>query len=52
MDEAVARLLRTGNENGIIAGFDADCRCARDYLTQIESHFRHYPTTPRVLYSF
>ena len=46
MDEAVARLGDPGNDNGVIVGFDADCRCAPDYLTQIESHFRHYPTTP------
>ena len=46
MDEAVARLLHTGNENGVIAGFDADCRCAPDYLLQVESHFRNHSSTP------
>ena len=46
MDEAVARLSRTGNEDGVIVGFDADCRCAPNYLNQIEAHFRNHASTP------
>lgn len=39
MDEAYARLLKTGNEKGLIAGFDADALCAKNYFTEIEKHF-------------
>ena len=46
MDEAVARLSKTGNKNGVIVGFDADCRCATDYLTQLEAHFDAHPASP------
>ena len=46
MDEALARLAGVGCGDGIIVGFDADCRCLTDYLTQIETHFNTYPLSP------
>ncbi|PKP21164.1 MAG: hypothetical protein CVU05_07375 [Bacteroidetes bacterium HGW-Bacteroidetes-21] len=39
MDEAVRRLLLAGNPDGIIAGFDADCICDANYLSEIEIAF-------------
>ncbi|HXT40817.1 MAG TPA: hypothetical protein VN887_12460 [Candidatus Angelobacter sp.] len=39
MDEALRRFDEIGRMDGIIAGFDADCRCERNYLTAIEGHF-------------
>ena len=46
MDEAFARLSGVGNEEGVIVGFDADCRCAGDYLISIERHFDANPVSP------
>ena len=47
MDEALRRLARVGRlETGIVAGFDADCRCDPDYLCCLEAHFRDHPRTP------
>src|SRR5262249_45671316 len=43
MDEALRRLADIGNTRGIIACYDADCRCERNYLTSIEQHFRKHP---------
>jgi hypothetical protein len=40
MDEALRRFDDTGRMDGVIVGFDADCRCERNYLTAIEEHFR------------
>jgi len=44
MDEALRRF--DGNARGVIACFDADCRCERNYLTSIEQHFWKHPYTP------
>ncbi len=46
MDEALWRFDEVGNLQGIIACFDADCRCERNYLTSIEQHFQTNPRTP------
>ncbi len=43
MDEALARLYAAGCEQGVIAGLDGDCRCAPDYLVQLERLFREAP---------
>ena len=43
MDEASWRLEKVGNPEGIIACFDADCRCAENYLISLEQHFLQYP---------
>jgi len=45
MDEALRRFADVGRA-GIIAGFDADCRCEGNYLTALERHFQKHPDTP------
>jgi hypothetical protein len=53
MDEAAARLERAGaGESGVIACYDADCRCDPNYLTSIERHFRAHPETPGCSFYF
>lgn len=47
MDEAALRFDDIGKSQiGIIVGYDADCRCARNYLTSIERHFQENPVCP------
>jgi hypothetical protein len=46
MDEALRRLDDVGRLRGIIAGFDADCRCETNYLTSIEGPFQQNPGSP------
>jgi hypothetical protein len=46
MDEALRRLDDTGRMDGIIAGFDADCRCERNYLIALEEYFQNKPRSP------
>lgn len=47
MDEAVRRFDRTSiGDGGVIACFDADCACERDYLVELERHFDRHPQTP------
>lgn len=46
MDEAVRRLSDVGNDEGIIACFDADTTCTPDYLTALYDHFHAHPKTP------
>ena len=47
MDEAVRRFdFIKNHEDGIIACFDADCQCEKNYLKSIESHFKNNPKTP------
>jgi hypothetical protein len=46
MDEAVRRFHQIGNQNGIIACFDADSQCDPNYLTELYAHFRLHPNTP------
>ena len=46
MDEALRRLDDIGRPDGIIAGYDADCRCAPNYLTAIERYFERTPASP------
>src|SRR6266404_825004 len=43
MDEALHRFDEVGRLNGIIAGYDADCRCQPNYLSAIERHFERNP---------
>lgn len=43
MDEAWFRFKQSGNENGIIVSFDADCLCDKNYLKEIEKHFNSEP---------
>jgi glycosyltransferase involved in cell wall biosynthesis len=47
MDEATRRLDDVGNlAPGIIACFDADCTCAPNYLTALETHFDKHTKSP------
>jgi len=46
MDEAACRFDDALNPGGIIVGFDADCRCQRNYLTSIERHFQEHKRSP------
>lgn len=47
MDEAVRRLSQADHlRDGVLVCLDADCQCAPNYLTRIESHFKQYPDTP------
>jgi glycosyltransferase involved in cell wall biosynthesis len=46
MDEACRRLEQAGNPQGVIACFDADSRCAPNYLRALENHFQSHPQTP------
>jgi len=46
MDEAARRFDALNKPTGIIAGFDADCRCDANYLTAIADHFRAQPRCP------
>ena len=46
MDEALRRFDDVGRPEGIISGFDADCRCEPNYLTALERHFQENPRSP------
>ena len=39
MDEAYRRLMLTGNERGIITGFDADSTCDKNYFVELKKLF-------------
>ena len=43
MDEALRRFDDAGRPEGIIVGYDADCRCETNYLTALERHFQENP---------
>ncbi len=43
MDEACFRFEKAGSTNGIIACFDADSRCEKNYFQAIERHFAEHP---------
>ncbi len=43
MDEACYRFQKVGNPRGIIACFDADSRCEKNYFQAIENYFRDRP---------
>ncbi|WP_066759268.1 glycosyltransferase [Crocinitomix algicola] len=45
MDEAVARFDQI-NKDGIIACFDADAICEKNYLTELIEHFKIHPKSP------
>lgn len=46
MDEAVRRFEQVNNHNGVIVCFDADSQCEKNYLVEIENHFKKNPKTP------
>ena len=46
MDEAAYRLYKVNNTCGIITGFDADSLCDKNYLVEIERHFKVLSKTP------
>ncbi len=47
MDEAVGRFGEIGRSaEGLVVGFDADCRCEANYLRSLETHFRQHPKSP------
>src|SRR4030095_9895180 len=46
MDEALRRFDEVGWAEGIIAGYDADCRCETNYLTALERHFQKNSQSP------
>lgn len=46
MDEAVSRFAEIKNERGIIVCFDADSTCDKNYLVEIENHFKRNPDSP------
>ena len=43
MDEAVRRLEGSAVENPIIAAFDADATCSKNYLLELRNHFKSNP---------
>jgi len=43
MDEACYRFAKVGNQQGVIACFDADSRCERNYFQAIHAHFTDNP---------
>jgi glycosyltransferase involved in cell wall biosynthesis len=45
MDEAVGRLGEVTTE-GVVACYDADCRCDRNYLTAMAQHFHKHSRCP------
>jgi hypothetical protein len=46
MDEALRRFDDVGRTEGIIVGYDADCRCETNYLTALERYFQENPQSP------
>lgn len=40
MDEAVGRFNLINKSDGVIIGFDADCKCMKNYLCEIENIFK------------
>lgn len=46
MDEALARLDLVKNLNGVIACFDADCVCDKNYLVALQEYFQTYARSP------
>lgn len=45
MDEAVFRLEKVRNKRGVIVCFDADSKCDKNYLAEIDRHFREKKKT-------
>nr|WP_321355375.1 glycosyltransferase family 2 protein [uncultured Draconibacterium sp.] len=43
MDEAIRRFNLTDNKNGILVSLDADTLVAKNYLVEIEKHFKEHP---------
>jgi hypothetical protein len=46
MDEAVRRFESIYNPDGIILCFDADANCEKNYLIEVEKHFKNNPKSP------
>ena len=45
MDQAAWRLLKSECKTKIIACFDADATCSKNYLVELEKHWLNYPKT-------
>jgi hypothetical protein len=43
MDEAISRFNFNDNRNGVLVSLDADTVVAKNYLLEIEKHFREHP---------
>lgn len=43
MDEAVFRLWKSGQDEGIIISLDADVKVKKNYFSELEKHFNRYP---------
>ncbi|MBK7407538.1 MAG: glycosyltransferase family 2 protein [Saprospirales bacterium] len=43
MDEACFRLEKIGNPGGIVACYDADSRCDKNYLIEVDAFFQQHP---------
>jgi cellulose synthase/poly-beta-1,6-N-acetylglucosamine synthase-like glycosyltransferase len=46
MDEAVRRFENINKPDGVILCFDADAKCEKNYLIEVEKHFKKHPKTP------
>ena len=46
MDEALARIIDAGGEDGIIVSLDADCRVEENYLCAMADHFARHAASP------
>jgi cellulose synthase/poly-beta-1,6-N-acetylglucosamine synthase-like glycosyltransferase len=46
MDEAVRRFEAINNPEGVILCFDADAKCDKNYLVEVEKHFKLYLNSP------
>lgn len=46
MDEAARRFEVNNNPNGIVLCYDADANCEKNYLVEVEKHFKNNPKTP------
>jgi len=46
MDEAVRRFEYINKPKGIILCFDADATCEKNYLLEVEKHFKYYSKSP------
>ncbi|PKP42906.1 MAG: family 2 glycosyl transferase [Bacteroidetes bacterium HGW-Bacteroidetes-12] len=45
MDESYNQFLEIGRKDGVIVCFDADATCSKNYLVEIENHFKKHTKT-------
>jgi hypothetical protein len=45
MDHALSRFNKLDRPDGVILSLDADTLCEEDFLTEVEKHFRSYPSS-------